>query len=265
MEGSQKPLDLPTDIGNRFHENGRLPPSHSVQPRPTPRDDNHVQSPSANSRSSKVKKLPEVGTEKIPCKICLCPFANATSAHLHAHTHFNPHELEQSSIFHAKCPHCDKAFFIRRDFVDHVAAHDGQKNYTCPVCRQKFTQKTHLTGHLFVHLSREERAVMAQGWRHVCYFCSKPFQSLSRLAGKLDPASLRPFERRGACRSAARVAPRLLLLPKTIPKTIRSQSSSCDPHKGKAGREVSPLSKNVLLQTSPDLPWFPPKTKRSPS
>ncbi|OXA45635.1 Zinc finger protein 37 [Folsomia candida] len=166
---------------------------HSVQPRPTARDDDHVQSPSSNSRSLKAKKSASVGRngvkpgrrtgEKIfPCKTCLRPFTNGSSAAVHAHTHLNPDELERSSFFHGKCPHCEKVFFHWQQFTNHVDAHEGGKNHACPVCKQKFTQKANLTRHLFVHLSGEERVEVRQGWRHVCYFCGKRFQSLSHLS-----------------------------------------------------------------------------------
>ncbi|XP_035713436.1 zinc finger protein 525-like [Folsomia candida] len=148
-----------------------------------------VSSPSASRRSSKAKKLGQIGrkrgglvVEKIfPCKICLRPFTNRTSAHLHARTHLNSDELKQSTIFHERCPHCEKVFFARKDFTDHVNAHEGRKNHACHLCKQKFTQKTNLTRHLFVHLSREERAGARQGWRHVCYFCTKRFKYPSHL------------------------------------------------------------------------------------
>ncbi|XP_021966655.2 gastrula zinc finger protein XlCGF8.2DB-like, partial [Folsomia candida] len=77
--------------------------------------------------------------------------------------------------------HCDKAFFIKRDFVDHVAAHQGQKKHGCPVCKQKFTKKADLTRHRFVHLSGEERVEVRRGWRLACYFCKKRFQDSSHL------------------------------------------------------------------------------------
>ncbi|OXA45462.1 Zinc finger protein 27 [Folsomia candida] len=184
-----KPLVSPTEKGDRLQKNGRLP--HSVHPRePTPRDDNHVQSHSDNRRSSKAKKLPQIGRKRgrhvvgkvYPCKICLRPFTNGTSAHVHARTHLNPHELEESSLFHEKCPHCEKEFFNCHHFTDHVAAHERRKNHACPTCKQKFTRKAHLTGHLFVHLSREERAEVRQGWRHGCYFCTKRFIAPSKLS-----------------------------------------------------------------------------------
>ncbi|XP_035700848.1 oocyte zinc finger protein XlCOF19-like [Folsomia candida] len=88
-------------------------------------------------------------------KICLCPFTNKESARRHAHTHLSRAELEQSSIFHEKCPHCEKTFFLRRDFT------------------------LHLNVHRFSHLSR------AEGWRHVCYFCQKRFPTQSRLTPHL--------------------------------------------------------------------------------
>ncbi|XP_021961386.1 zinc finger protein 25 [Folsomia candida] len=190
----QKSLVPTTDKvekGESSREHGRFPP-HALQPLPTARGDNHVSSPSANSRSSKVKKFPHTdtkgktpgrrGVEKVfPCKICPRPFANRTSARLHARTHFNPHELNQPSIFHGKCPHCEKVFFHRRDFTDHVAAHEGRKNHACPTCKKGFTHKTNMTRLLFVHLSREERAEVRQGWRHGCYFCSKRLKSHSPL------------------------------------------------------------------------------------
>ncbi|OXA38496.1 Zinc finger protein 37 [Folsomia candida] len=78
-----------------------------------------------------------------------------------------------------------KMFFFRRNFTDHVAAHEGRKPHACPVCKQKFTTKRHLTGHLFVHLSREERAEVRQGWRHGCYFCKKRFPTPSKLSRHL--------------------------------------------------------------------------------
>ncbi|XP_035713151.1 zinc finger protein OZF-like [Folsomia candida] len=186
----QETLVTTKEKGESSQENGQFAP-HSAQPRePTPRGENHVQSPSANRRSSKARKLPQVGRKRghhvvgtiFPCKICLRPFTNRTSAALHAHTHLNPHELEQSSLFHEKCPHCEKVFFTRHHFTDHVNAHEGRKNYACSVCKQKFSAKKSLTRHLFVHLSREERAEVRQGWRHVCYFCSKPFQRPSHLS-----------------------------------------------------------------------------------
>ncbi|OXA45592.1 Zinc finger protein 91 [Folsomia candida] len=157
------------DKGDRFQRKGRLPTT-SVQPA---RDDNHVRA--SNDRLSKTKKV-------FRCRTCLRPFANPESSRLHALTHFNRHELEQSSLFQEKCPHCEKAFFQRHHFTDHVAAHEGRKNHACPVCKQKFTHKTSLTPHLFVHLSREESAKVRQGWRHVCYFCGKRFQSQSHLS-----------------------------------------------------------------------------------
>ncbi|XP_021966648.1 zinc finger protein OZF [Folsomia candida] len=164
--GRQKTTVPTRKKGDRFQENGRLLP-HSVQPRPTPRD---VESPSANSRSSKTKKFSQFATEKMrPCKICLRPFTNTSSAHVH--THLNCAELDQPSFFHAKCPHCEKVFFNLRDFICHVNAHEGRKD---PECRQKFTRKTNLTAHLFVDLNREERA---EGWRHGCCFCQKRFKS----------------------------------------------------------------------------------------
>ncbi|OXA45489.1 Zinc finger protein 2 [Folsomia candida] len=152
-------------------ENGRLPP-HSVGP--TPRGVNHVPSPSTSTRSSKVRSI-------FPCKICLCPFTNATSARVHACTHFNPDELEESSLFHAKCPHCKKMFFQGQVFIHHVNAHEGRQNHVCPVCKKKFSTKQQLTAHLFVHLSGEERAAGRQGWRHGCYFCKDRFKSQSHL------------------------------------------------------------------------------------
>ncbi|XP_021961380.1 zinc finger protein OZF [Folsomia candida] len=172
--------------GDCFHERGRFP-HHSVQLRePTPRDDNHVQSPSDSSRSSKVKKLPQIGNKKIfPCKICLRPFTNRTSAHLHARTHLNSDERERSSLFQEKCPHCKKAFFDRHYFTDHVAPHEGRKNHACLICNQKFAHKTDMTRHLFVHMSGEERAEVRQGWRHGCYFCSKRFKAPSKLSRHL--------------------------------------------------------------------------------
>ncbi|XP_035713348.1 zinc finger protein 525-like [Folsomia candida] len=146
----QKALAPTMEKGDRF-----LP--HSVQPRPTPRDDDDVQSPSAKKSASVGRNGVGPGrhvVEKIfPCKICLRPFTSKTSAHLHARTHFNRDELERSSLFHEKCPHCAKAFFTRRHFTDH----------------------------LFVHLSPEERAEVRQGWRHGCYFCSKRFEAPSQL------------------------------------------------------------------------------------
>ncbi|OXA45752.1 PR domain zinc finger protein 4 [Folsomia candida] len=155
--------------------------------------DNQAESPSASRRSVKVKKLRQLSGPRgrhvvvkvFPCKICLRPFTNGTSAHLHVHTHLNPHELEQSSLFHERCPHCERVFFDRGHFTNHVNAHEGRKNYACLTCKQKFTQKAHMTTHLFVHLSREERAAVRQRWRHGCYFCSKLFQRQSRLAGHL--------------------------------------------------------------------------------
>ncbi|XP_021966594.1 gastrula zinc finger protein XlCGF17.1-like [Folsomia candida] len=173
---------------DRFPENGTLPP-RSLQPHPTPRDNNHV---TTDNRPPKAKKSPQLGRRgkkrghrvegKIfPCKTCLRPFANRTSAHLHARTHLNSDELERSSVFHEKCPHCEKVFLTRHQFTDHVNSHEGRKNHACPVCKQKFTQKTSLTRHLFVHLSLEERAEVRQGWQHGCYFCTKRFPAPSHL------------------------------------------------------------------------------------
>ncbi|OXA45593.1 zinc finger protein 726 [Folsomia candida] len=161
--GGQKALIPTTEKGDRFQEKGRFPPQ-SVQSRPTARDDNHMQSPSAISRSLKAKKSASVTRNGVKpgrhvvekvflCKICLRPFVNRTSARLHAHTHLNSEELERSSLFHAKCPHCDKVFFIHQGFTDH----------------------------LFVHMSRQERAEVRQGWRYGCYFCTKPFEFVSHL------------------------------------------------------------------------------------
>ncbi|XP_035713161.1 zinc finger protein OZF-like [Folsomia candida] len=181
------PTNEKVDKGESSQENGRFPP-HSVQ---APRDDNHVHSPSSYSRSSKVEKLPQVGTKKVmlskvkkvfPCKTCLRSFTNATSARLHARTHLNPHELDRSSFFHSRCPHCEKVFFKRHHFTDHVNAHEGRKNHACHLCNQKFTQKATLAAHLLVHLSREERAEVRQGWRHGCYFCTKRFKIPSHLS-----------------------------------------------------------------------------------
>ncbi|XP_035713418.1 zinc finger protein 708 [Folsomia candida] len=175
--------------GESFQENEQF----SVQPRPTARDDNHVLAPSTSHRSPKAKKSPLQLSRKgkkrdrlfmgktFPCKICLRPFNNATSAH----TPLNPDELERSSIFHEKCPHCEKVFFTRHQLTNHVNAHEGRKNHACPTCKQKFTQKPHLTAHLFVHMSGEERAEVRQRWRHVCYFCSKRFKILSHLSRHL--------------------------------------------------------------------------------
>ncbi|XP_021961209.2 zinc finger protein 33B [Folsomia candida] len=168
LHGRQKALVHTMEKGDHFQENGRLPP-HSDQPRePTPRDDNHVQSPSSNSRSLKAKKSAQIGRMGVepgrrvagkifPCKICLRPFTNRSSVYLHARTHLNSEELERSTIFHGKCPYCARTFFIRRDF----------------------------THHLFVHMSREERAEVRQGWRHGCYFCTKRFKSQSHLSRHL--------------------------------------------------------------------------------
>ncbi|XP_021966602.1 gastrula zinc finger protein XlCGF8.2DB [Folsomia candida] len=158
MSKGQKSLVPTTQKGDRFQKKGQLPPqkTNSVQ---VACANNHEQSPSANSRSSNAKKLPQlIGNKKIfPCKICLRPFTCKTSAAHHARTHFNPHELERTSLFHEKCPHCAKVFFMRH----------------------------HLTDHLFVHMSGEERAEVRQGWRHVCYFCTKRFQSPSDLSRHL--------------------------------------------------------------------------------
>ncbi|XP_035713250.1 oocyte zinc finger protein XlCOF19-like [Folsomia candida] len=96
-------------------------------------------------------------------------------------THLNSDELEKTPLFREKCPHCQKVFFRRHHFTDHVAAHEGRKNHACPLCKKKFTQKAHLTGHLVVHMGREERAEVRQGWRHVCYFCSKRYKIPSLL------------------------------------------------------------------------------------
>ncbi|XP_021966561.1 zinc finger protein 431-like [Folsomia candida] len=180
MLRGQKALVPTKEEGKKVY---RFPP-HSVQPRPTPRDDNHVASPSPNCRLSNTKKLPRlIGNKKIfPCKTCLRPFTNPTSARRHAYTHLYPHELEQSSFFHEKCPHCENVFYIRRDFFDHVAAHEGRKNHACPICKQKFTHKSHLTTHLFVHMSGEERAEVRRGWRHGCYFCTKRFRISAHLS-----------------------------------------------------------------------------------
>ncbi|XP_021961384.1 zinc finger protein 83 [Folsomia candida] len=117
---------------------------------PSNHDNHHVPWPPTSNSLSNPKKI-------FPCKICFRPFTNATSAARHAHTHLNPHELEKTSMFHAKYPHCEKMFFIPRDF----------------------------TNHLFVHLSPEERAEARQGWRQVCYFCSNPFQKVSHLSRHL--------------------------------------------------------------------------------
>ncbi|XP_021962361.1 PR domain zinc finger protein 5 [Folsomia candida] len=186
------------DSGESFEENGPLPAeeTHSIQPQPTPADDNHVQSPSAKGRASKAKKLPQVGEkgaesgrremEKIfPCKICLCPFTNRTSARRHAHTHLNCSELEQKKIFHVTCPHCQKVFTQRRYFIDHVKALEGLKDFGCPACKMTFTHKASLNRHLFVHLSPEEQAEAKQSWRHECHFCSKRFRFPSFLARHL--------------------------------------------------------------------------------
>ncbi|OXA45444.1 hypothetical protein Fcan01_19444 [Folsomia candida] len=91
------PTKEKVDKGESSQENGRFPP-HSVQ---APRDDNHVHSQSPNITLSKAKKV-------FPCKTCLRPFNNKTSARLHARTHLNPHELEQSSFFHARSPTAKK-------------------------------------------------------------------------------------------------------------------------------------------------------------
>ncbi|XP_021961161.1 zinc finger protein OZF [Folsomia candida] len=176
--GGQKAFLSTTEKGESFQEEGHLPP-HSLQPHPTARDDNHVQLPSA-------KKIPQLGRNRgdhvvdkiFSCKICLRPFTNGTSARFHVRTHLNPQELEQSSFFHEKCPHCEKVFFDRQHFTGHLAAHEGRKDHACPTCKQKFTFKANLTAHLFVHLSR-------QGWRHVCYFCTKRFKSQSHLGRHL--------------------------------------------------------------------------------
>ncbi|XP_021961192.1 zinc finger protein OZF-like [Folsomia candida] len=147
--------DEPLEKGSSFEssqENRQLPP-HSAQPRdPSPRDDDHVQPPSTSGKSPKIKK-PKI----FPCKTCLRPFTNRTSADRHAHTHLNSSELEKASFYHSKCPHCKKVFFRRKD----------------------------LTDHLFVHMSADERAEVRQGWRHKCYFCTKRFKSPSHLSRHL--------------------------------------------------------------------------------
>ncbi|XP_021961119.1 oocyte zinc finger protein XlCOF19 [Folsomia candida] len=159
-----KALVSSTEKVDRFQKNGRLPP-HPVQPcEPTTRDENHVQTPSDNRSSSKVKKLPQIGRRRgrhvvgkiFPCKICLRPFTNRSSAHFHAHTHLNPDEMKQSSLFHEKCPHCEKVFFTRQHFTDHVNAHEGHKNHAC--------------------LSEEEKvALVKQARSRECLFCQKKF------------------------------------------------------------------------------------------
>ncbi|XP_035713417.1 gastrula zinc finger protein XlCGF57.1-like [Folsomia candida] len=164
----------------RSQEKGRLPP-HTVQ---LARDDNHVLSPSTKNGSSKAKKTPQIGKKRgslekiVPCKTCPRTFTNPTSAARHTLTHLTSDELKQSSLFHEKCPHCEKVFFHRRDFTYHVAAHEGRKNHVCPICNKRFARKGNLIYHLVIHFRREERAAVA---RHGCYLCTKRIKTRADL------------------------------------------------------------------------------------
>ncbi|XP_035700842.1 uncharacterized protein LOC118433237 [Folsomia candida] len=275
--------------GEGYQEtSGRLPP-HSVQPA---RDDNYVPSPSANSTSSNANKLPQVIRNKKICpnvkealrkKLALARVGTSEQNKTlpldgmevnqkslvpttekvdhsqengqlppHAvqtprddnHVHSSPSNMRSKKVIHAKHARVPSP-------TQPVPNSSPAPTSTWPSWRRlQFSTRNVPTA----------KNVLLSSQLYRPRGCARRSETpcLPRVQAEVhhektsDRASLRPPEPRGARRGASGVATRLLLLQKTIPHAIETQSSSSAPHEGKVGREVSPLSKNVLLQTNPD-------------
>ncbi|XP_005104486.1 zinc finger and BTB domain-containing protein 22 isoform X7 [Aplysia californica] len=91
-----------------------------------------------------------------PCPYCPGTFPTAKFLHRHVST-----SHPQSMAF--CCPICNKGFNSKCGFQSHMEAHTG-RNYSCPICDNRFLLKHHLKGHL--------RNVHKLAW---CAKCSETF------------------------------------------------------------------------------------------
>ena len=71
-----------------------------------------------------------------------------------------------------KCEYCEKEFFYKKTFIEHIASHhsnDTREKYKCGLCKEAFTNKPNLDRHF------RTRHQNNQNTKFNCTLCEKSF------------------------------------------------------------------------------------------
>lgn len=74
------------------------------------------------------------------CNVCEKQLANRNSAKSHI-------EMIHLGVKHHTCEICDKEYYLRKDYNDHVRRHTAEQPYECTMCTKKFRTASMLSDH----------------------------------------------------------------------------------------------------------------------
>lgn len=113
-----------------------------------------------NTKSEPLRssKLQFQGKKYRQCKVC------GKSIKFPYNRHMKTHSTEKP--FQCEFKFCGKLFKQKRNLVDHIKLHRGDKPFSCSFCSKAFVRKDHLMNHILIHTGKKQ---------HVCNICSKAF------------------------------------------------------------------------------------------
>ncbi|XP_004078257.1 putative zinc finger protein 705E [Oryzias latipes] len=98
---------------------------------------------------------------------------------LHVHPFLNISDGEESKGKPYSCPVCKKRFSNCSHLSAHIRTHTGERPYRCEICRKRFITTSALNRHQTIH---------TEGKQFICTYCGKSFKWMESLGRHIRSA-----------------------------------------------------------------------------